>query len=275
MGGIDDMGVFYDKCLEQLYPPGICGTYCNAHTFDCCKRKPRLFYSAHFDSGLLSLRLRLCASIIMLGSHLSTLLWHLLKKKTGGVATDLAEVQEACCDEGGRNCVSGEDVPETCPVGCAIVFPSFLETCTDYLQETGAPTEHFEAFEQECLDLDGMQLVEYAITLRQSGCIVELDGVGSNGRRRELLLQRLRRLQGYVAPHMSNDEGSCPWDVVDDLAKEVDGVCCGADGSNCAEGADEPSSCSVACAVSMHQFTTECAETMAVFLTPEDPFRHM
>lgn len=63
MGGIDDMGVFYDKCLEQLYPPGICGTYCTTHTFDCCERKPRLFHSARFDSGLLLLLLRLCASI--------------------------------------------------------------------------------------------------------------------------------------------------------------------------------------------------------------------
>jgi hypothetical protein len=23
------MNVFYDHCLESLYPPGSCGTYCN------------------------------------------------------------------------------------------------------------------------------------------------------------------------------------------------------------------------------------------------------
>jgi hypothetical protein len=35
MGGMDEMGVFYDDCLEQLYPPGICGTFCNEHTYEC------------------------------------------------------------------------------------------------------------------------------------------------------------------------------------------------------------------------------------------------
>ena len=35
MGGMDTMSVFYDKCLETLYPPGTCGSFCNSHTFDC------------------------------------------------------------------------------------------------------------------------------------------------------------------------------------------------------------------------------------------------
>ena len=33
----------------------------------------------------------------------------------------LEEVHSACCDEGGRNCEEGRAVPDTCPVGCAIV----------------------------------------------------------------------------------------------------------------------------------------------------------
>ena len=24
-----------DHCLQTLYPPGTCGTYCNQHTYDC------------------------------------------------------------------------------------------------------------------------------------------------------------------------------------------------------------------------------------------------
>ena len=24
-----------DHCLEALYPPGSCGTFCNLHTYDC------------------------------------------------------------------------------------------------------------------------------------------------------------------------------------------------------------------------------------------------
>ena len=35
MGGMDEMGAFYDSCLESLYPPGSCGTFCNGHTYDC------------------------------------------------------------------------------------------------------------------------------------------------------------------------------------------------------------------------------------------------
>lgn len=29
MGGMSQMGIFYDHCLEALYPPGSCGTFCS------------------------------------------------------------------------------------------------------------------------------------------------------------------------------------------------------------------------------------------------------
>ena len=32
MGGMEEMQYFYDDCLEELYPPGSCGTFCNEHT---------------------------------------------------------------------------------------------------------------------------------------------------------------------------------------------------------------------------------------------------
>jgi hypothetical protein len=32
MGGMEQMGVFYEHCVEELYPPGSCGTFCNEHT---------------------------------------------------------------------------------------------------------------------------------------------------------------------------------------------------------------------------------------------------
>eukprot|EP01043_Picozoa_sp_COSAG02_P022592 COSAG02_NODE_1179_length_14040_cov_8.036439_1_plen_1312_part_00 len=35
MGGMDEMGIFYDHCLETLYPPGMCGMLCNQHTYEC------------------------------------------------------------------------------------------------------------------------------------------------------------------------------------------------------------------------------------------------
>ena len=86
MGGMDEMGIFCafakslhaivlerslqrlaadDHCLEALYPPGSCGTFCNQHTYDCY----------------------------------------------------VTEVHESCCDEQGLNCPSGQDIPNTCPVG--------------------------------------------------------------------------------------------------------------------------------------------------------------
>ena len=65
MGGMDEMSIFYDHCLETLYPPGSCGTFCNQHTYDCY----------------------------------------------------VTEVHESCCDEQGLNCPSGQDIPNTCPVG--------------------------------------------------------------------------------------------------------------------------------------------------------------
>jgi hypothetical protein len=35
MGGMEEMGAFYDNCLETLYPPGKCGLFCNEHTYEC------------------------------------------------------------------------------------------------------------------------------------------------------------------------------------------------------------------------------------------------
>lgn len=32
MAGTEGLGAFYDDCLEELYPPGVCGTFCNEHT---------------------------------------------------------------------------------------------------------------------------------------------------------------------------------------------------------------------------------------------------
>eukprot|EP01050_Picozoa_sp_SAG11_P011709 SAG11_NODE_1258_length_5362_cov_16.457534_3_plen_264_part_00 len=207
-----------DSCLETLYPPGTCGSFCNQHTFECY----------------------------------------------------LAEVQDACCDEGGRNCVSGEDIPETCPVGCAIVYPQFLETCAEHLQGTGAVMADFAAFETECLDMDGVELVEYAIMLLERGCVINLGGM-ADGRRQltsltEMVWKR-RRLQSFLATHLTSGDETCSWDEIDDFAREVDSVCCGRDGSGCPHNG-QPSECSTGCAVTIHQFTTKCSATLAIILKP-------
>ena len=35
MGGMGGMTIFYDHCVETLYPPGSCGLFCNQHSYDC------------------------------------------------------------------------------------------------------------------------------------------------------------------------------------------------------------------------------------------------
>ena len=45
MGGMKEMGVFYDHCLKSLYPPGSCGTYYNAHT--CVQPLPTIPMGVH------------------------------------------------------------------------------------------------------------------------------------------------------------------------------------------------------------------------------------
>ena len=46
-------------------------------------------------------------------------------------------------------------------VGCAIVFPEFLETCRDHVRlEPGLNEEEYEDFERECFNQDGLALVE-------------------------------------------------------------------------------------------------------------------
>ena len=100
----------------------------------------------------------------------------------------LTEIREACCDEAGTNCNAESDVPHTCPVGCAIVFPEFLEICRDHVQAHEATSStielaEFEEFEHECLTNDGLALVEYALDMKRRGCFVNLRGEsgGSGG----------------------------------------------------------------------------------------------
>eukprot|EP01046_Picozoa_sp_COSAG06_P101461 COSAG06_NODE_47605_length_338_cov_0.648536_1_plen_112_part_11 len=48
----------------------------------------------------------------------------------------VSEVHQACCDEGGLNCDANRDIPTTCSVGCMLVFPDFVDTCTDHIAAT-------------------------------------------------------------------------------------------------------------------------------------------
>ncbi len=77
-------------------------------------------------------------------------------------------------------------MPNTCPVGCAIVFPEFLEICHDHVEGHEATIStielaEFEEFEHKCLTNDGLALVEYALDMKRRGCFVNLRGDGTQG----------------------------------------------------------------------------------------------
>lgn len=173
----------------------------------------------------------------------------------------VSQISESCCDEGGRNCPADRDVPIDCQVGCAIVFPEFFETCHDHVVANQDMDEQdFAAFETQCLDQEGLALVEYALNLQNSGCIIDLSGdVGggspAGGHR---LLQ-----SSYLTQYFGSTEPECSWDDLDDLAAEVDSICCGEDGSLCA--AAQPV-CSAACALSMHDFMVHCGSALETIL---------
>jgi hypothetical protein len=205
MGGMSEMSSFYDSCLHALYPPGSCGTFCNAHTYACF----------------------------------------------------LTEVHASCCDEHGTNCVAGHDVPLTCPVGCALVFPEFLQTCRAHVTATNSLDIHaFEAFEQTCLTQDGLQLVQYAMSLIAAGCTLDLSAHPSNGGHR----RRAQGPNGFLQNYVGSSAVGCRWDDIDDMAQNIDAICGGM-----------TSTCSAQCAIATRQFTTACGPTLAVIMPAGDP----
>ena len=96
---------------------------------------------------------------------------------------------------------------------------------------------------------DALALVEYALDLVARGCTVDLTGRQGGGHRRQLL----RALQFLVARIGSTAQ--CSWDKLDDLAVDVNMICCGADNEHCGGGSGMPDTCSPGCAVSLHQVT--------------------
>jgi hypothetical protein len=168
----------------------------------------------------------------------------------------LSEVHASCCDEDGTNCPAGQDVPLTCPVGCALVFPEFLETCRAHVTATYSLDMHdFETFEQTCLTQDGVQLVEYAMSLIAAGCTLDFSTPPSNGGH--------RRLQGHSDGFLQNYIGSsspgCRWDDIDDMAQHIDTIC-----------GSLSITCSAQCAIATRQFTTICGSTLAVIMPAGD-----
>lgn len=151
MGGMDEMGLFYDACLIELYPPGSCGTFCNAHTYQCYLSEIQA--ACCNENGLDWSNLK--PALFSVKSIISTLksFMYSTKPVVFGVflGTEFGSVS--------IRSDPASDVPLTCPVGCALVFPEFVEVCRDHIagqgQAVAGELRDFEAFESDCLDADG------------------------------------------------------------------------------------------------------------------------
>lgn len=101
-----------------------------------------------------------------------------------------------------------------------------METCREHVREQDHLEESdFEAFEQECLEQDGLALVEYATMLQAAGCVLSLSmgGGAGGGHRRRRLRELLRRLQQVgLEQRIGVSSPGCSWDEMDDIARDVD-----------------------------------------------------
>ena len=109
---------------------------------------------------------------------------------------------------------------------------------------------------------DALALVEYALDLVARGCIVDLTGEAQGGGHRRQLLRALQFLVARIG-----STAQCSWDKLDDLAVDVNMICCGADNEHCGGGSGMPDTCSPGCAVSLHQVTATSSMGMAIFAT--------
>lgn len=139
-----------------------------------------------------------------------------------------------------------------CPVGCALIFPIFVEECETHIttieNHAIAP---YQTMAQSCLSIDGAAVVEYARDLMQQGCTLDFG--------------RHRRMQ-IVSQWLTSPSQQCTFDDLDDRANEVDQVCCG--NGECPNGI--PNTCSPMCAVVFHEFMDECGATLNVVLGTGD-----
>jgi hypothetical protein len=144
-----------------------------------------------------------------------------------------------------------------------LVFPDFLEICREHIQQTNsAEFEDFENFEANCLHNDGLAILEFLIDLKRKGCTVDLGDSDdskddSNGHRR--FLQFLDQMFATTE--------TCSWDDLNDLASQVDSVCCAdftlsSDSTDGQSGNDEIKNIasSATAELSLDACVAECAE---------------
>ena len=82
------------------------------------------------------------------------------------------EIDQACCTME-DNCPESSAIPNVCSVGCALLYPSYIEDCADILRETEdeSTMSMLQEFVETCeTEQDPSALLEYADALQAQGC---------------------------------------------------------------------------------------------------------
>ena len=123
----------------------------------------------------------------------------------------------------------------------------------------GAAVDDYVAFTEQCLEQDGLALVEYALDMKRRHCRIDLTAAEGLGRRSLQLL----------AQYFSSPSDHCMWEEIDDGAAAVDLVCCGLSGELCGAGSDSvdggfitPSGCTATCLIALHEYMNQCGEVI-------------
>jgi hypothetical protein len=167
------------------------------------------------------------------------------------------EVNTACCSDP-FNCPSSRSTPLQCPIGCGLLFPTFVSDCSATGMIPSTDMRDFNHFVNTCLHADPADLVEYAKDLIDDGCILQLPQ--STGRPPHALPPSA---PAFVADKwMANLAGQSTCLTFTQMwtrLSEAQQVCC--QGNNCIDGHGDvqmPLTCSPDCALVFHDMMHDC-----------------
>lgn len=177
------------------------------------------------------------------------------------------ELNQACCSNP-LNCPATRPTPLECPIGCGLLFPSFVSECGASGQIPSADMRTFQAFANRCLHADPADLIEYAQDLIDDGCQLTLPQPSTPPPPPALptsvstpLFAADKWMTGmYETPCMS-------FETLRSRLKETQRVCC--HGQICVDGHGDSvmprdavsgaPTCTAACALVFHDMVHDCS----------------
>ena len=230
-----EMPRFFDKCMAVMYAPGRCRVIHKGQDNECTGK--------------------------------------VLKCK-------MKEVKSACCSAQ-SNCPPGKPTPRSCAVGCAMVYPAFLKQCGAQLKKSvnadkklKAQTKkeyiaQYDKFSAKCKRQHAPGVVEFASTLVEQGCKIDLPKVKQhNGHDfRPATIKPSKVQTGASTPWGSAQaaiDGDCT--TLHSMMirlHEAREQCCMSD-DDCQNGF--PSVCHPGCAIAFHGMFKKCGVILNTFV---------